>query len=335
MAKSKASSFGRRGFLKGAAGAAALATAPPALRAQQAAPSNARNGSARPNPALPADTGAAPEETEARVVENPGSDYMVDVLKSLSLEYCSSNPGSTFDGLHESLINYGNNSTPEFLTCCHEESAVAMAHGYAKIEGKPMMALIHGTVGLQHASMAIYNAYADRVPIYLVVGNHADAAVRGAGVQSYHSANDMGALVRDFTKWDDSPQSLGAFGEAAVRGYKIAMTPPMGPVLIVASHETQTNPNTQRNLRVPKLTLTSPPAGDASAIAEAAKMLVSAERPLILSQRTVRTPNGMKLLVELAETLQAPVNSSERMEIPNRHPLAGSGGAGYQPDVTL
>src|SRR5690242_719922 len=260
----------RRGFLKGAA---ALVAAPAVLpaqqqQAQQPAP---RNGGARPNPTtLAADTGSAPPEGagEARLVENPGSDYMVDCLKSLNLEYCASNPGSTFDGLHESLINYGNNAMPEFLTCCHEESAVAMAHGYAKIEGKPMMALIHGTVGLQHASMAIYNAYADRVPIYMVVGNHADAAVRGAGVQSYHSANDMGALVRDFTKWDDAPQSLGAFGEAAVRGYKLAMTPPMGPVLIVASHETQTNANTQRNLRVPKLTMTSPPSGDSAAVAE-------------------------------------------------------------------
>jgi len=281
MAKIKTSSLARRNFLKGAAaGAAALVSTPPALRAQQAEPPARRNGGARPNPTtLARDTEPAPpplEGGEARVVVNPGSDYMVDVLKSLNLEYCASNPGSTFDGLHESLINYGNNSMPEFLTCCHEESSVAMAHGYAKIEGKPMMALMHGTVGLQHASMAIYNAYADRVPVYLVVGNHADAAVRGAGVQSYHSANDMGHLVRDFTKWDDAPVSLGAFGEAAVRAYKIAMTPPMGPVLIVASHETQTDPNPHPNLRVPKLTLTSPPAGDSEAVAQAAKMLVNA-----------------------------------------------------------
>src|SRR6516165_1693674 len=338
MAKEKKHGVGRRGFLKGAAvGAAALAATPERAQAQQGGSAPAANATARPNPTtLALDTGARPA-APSRIVENPGSDFMVDVLKTLNIEYCAANPGSTFDGLHESLINYGPhpNSMPEWLTCCHEESAVGMCHGYAKIELKPMMAAMHGTVGLQHASMAIYNAYADRVPIYLVVGNHADAAVRGAGVQSYHSANDMGALVRDFTKWDDAPQSLGAFGEAAVRGYKFAMTPPIGPVLIVASHETQTNPNTQRNLRVPKLTLTSPPAGDSSAVAEAASMLVNAERPLITSQRTVRTPNGMKLLVELAETLQAPVNSSERMEFPNRHPLAGNGGAGYQPDITL
>jgi acetolactate synthase-1/2/3 large subunit len=327
-------SVGRRGFLKGAAaGAAALVAKPSLVEAQQ---QQQRNGGARPNATtLAADTGSAPGGAPDRIVENPGSDYMVDVIKSLGIEYCASNPGSTFDGLHESLINYGDNTTPEFLTCCHEESAVAMAHGYAKIEGKPMMALIHGTVGLQHAAMAIYNAYADRVPIYMVVGNHADSAARGAGVQSYHSANDMGALVRDYTKWDDQPVSLGAFGDAAVRGYKVAMTPPMGPVLVVASHETQTEPNRQRNLRVPKLTLTSPPSADTAAIAEIAKMLVAAQSPLIISERTVRTPNGRKLLTELAEVLQVPVNSGERMEISNRHPMAGNGGAGYQPDVTL
>ena len=327
----------RRGFLKGAAaGAAAFVAKPPVALAQQQ-PTPRRNGGATPNATtLARENGSAPADgEELRVVENPGSDFMVDVLKTLKLEYCASNPGSTFDSLHESLINYGMNSMPEFLTCCHEESSVAMAHGYAKIEGKPMMALMHGTVGMQHASMAIYNAYADRVPIIMVAGNHADAAVRGAGVQSYHSANDMGALVRDFTKWDDAPQSLGAFAESAVRAYKIAMTPPMAPVLIVASHETQTNPNTQPNLRIPRLTLTTPPSGDMLAMAQAAQMLVNAERPLIVTQRGARTPAGVKLLVELAETLQAPVDSQERMNFPTRHAMAGNGGPGYQPDVTL
>ncbi len=338
MSRLKKSAVGRRGFLKGAAaGAAALVAKPTLSEAQQEVAAEApRNGGARPNATtLAADSGRAAVGPPERIVENPGSDYMVDVIKSLGIEYCASNPGSTFDGLHESLINHGKNTMPEFLTCCHEESAVAMAHGYAKIEGKPMMALIHGTVGLQHASMAIYNAYADRVPIYMVVGNHADSAARGAGVQSYHSANDMGALVRDFTKWDDQPVSLGAFGDAAVRAYKVSMTPPMGPVLVVASHETQTEPNRQPRLRVPKLVMTSPPAADEEAVAQMAKMLVAAQTPLIISERTVRTPEGRKLLTQLAEVLQTPVNSNERMEIGNRHPLAGNGGPGYQPDVTL
>jgi thiamine pyrophosphate-dependent acetolactate synthase large subunit-like protein len=336
MPKSKNGSFGRRGFLKGAAaGAAALVAQTPVVQAQQQGGRGSRGGNA--TAVVPSDSDAAAgagRPAEGRIVENPGSDFMVDVLKTLDIEYLASNPGSSFDSLHESLLNHGNNTMPEFLTCCHEESAVAMAHGYAKIEGKPMMALIHGTVGLQHASMAIYNAYADRVPIYMVVGNHADGAERGSGVASYHSANDIGALVRDFTKWDASPQSLGAFSEAAVRGYKIAMTPPMGPVLIAATHETQTQPMT-KNLRIPKLVMTSPPSGDTGAVAEAAKMLVNAERPLIIAERAARTPNGMKLIAELAETLHAPVDSRERMNIPTRHALAGNGGPGYNADVIL
>ena len=338
MAKEKKHGVGRRGFLKGAAvGAAALAATPERAQAQQGGSAPAANATARPNPTtLALDTGARPP-APSRIVENPGSDFMVDVLKTLNIEYCAANPGSTFDGLHESLINYGPNpnSMPEWLTCCHEESAVGMCHGYAKIELKPMMAAIHGTVGLQHASMAIYNAYADRVPIYMIVGNHADAAARGSGVQSYHSANDMPLIVRDFVKWDDQPISLGAFAESAVRAYKIAMTPPMGPVLLVATHENQTQPNRETKLGIPHLTPTAPPQGDDEAVQQAARWLIDAERPLIVTQRVVRTPKAIALLVELAETLQAPVDSQERMNFPNRHPLAGTGGPGYQPDVVL
>ena len=295
-----------------------------------------RQGTGAPSQTLLAreNGGARPRAVEV-VVEHPGSDFMVDVIKSLNIEYLAANPGSTFESLHESLINYGQNKMPEFLTCCHEESAVAMAHGYYKIEGKPMMALIHGDIGLQHAGMAIYNAYCDRVPVYMIVGNHADAAERSQGVQSIHSAQDLGALVRDYTKWDDEPYSLGHFAQSAVRAYKIAMTPPMGPTLIVANNEIQAHPMGEEALRVPRLVMTSPPAGDSGAVAEAAKMLVDAERPIIIPERAVRTPNGIKLLVELAETLQSPVNNLERMNFPNRHPLAGTGPTGYQPDVAL
>src|SRR5262249_2418614 len=118
-----------------------------------------------------------PQQPPADVytTDRPGADFMVDVLKSLGFEYAAANPGSSFKGIHESLVNYGDNKTPELLTCCHEESSVAMAHGYAKIEGKPMLVMAHGTVGLQHASMAVYNAYADRVPVYILLGNIADA----------------------------------------------------------------------------------------------------------------------------------------------------------------
>ena len=337
MAKSQKaspkSSVGRRGFLKGAAaGAAAIAAKPQVAKAQeQQTAQSGTPGAAR----LAREAGNIRPALNTKIIENPGSDFMVDVIKSLNIDYLAANPGSTYESLHESLINYGKNSMPEFLTCCHEESAVAMAHGYAKIEGKPMMALIHGDIGLQHASMAIYNAYADRVPIYMMVGNHGDGAERAAGVQSLHSAQDLGALVRDYTKWDDEPLSLGAFAESAIRAYKIAMTPPMGPTLIVANNEIQAHPMAEARPRIPKLTMTTPPSGDMNAVNEAAKMLVAAERPLIIAQRMARTPNGVKLLVELAETLQSPVNNQERMNFPNRHPLSGNGGPGYQPDVTL
>jgi len=141
--------------------------------------------------------------------EKPGSDFMVDVLKSLDIEYCAANPGSSFRGLQESFINYGGNKSPEWLTCCHEESSAAMAHGYAKIEGKPMMIMAHGTVGLQHASMAIYNAYADRVPMYIILGNILDVNYRRGNAEWVHSVQDAASMARDFIKWDDTPVTLG------------------------------------------------------------------------------------------------------------------------------
>ena len=340
MAKPKNGQVDRRGFLKGAAvGAAALVATPAAAQAPQqttppTSPQGPPRGAAGPSAAqLAADTGEPPP-VSSRLVQNPGSDFMVDVLKTIGFEYVGANPGSSFEGLHESIVNYGQNKMPELLTCCHEESSVAMAHGFAKIEGRPMMAFLHGIIGLQHASMAIYNAYADRVPVYIIVGNWMDGAERANGVNSYHSAQDMAAMVRDYTKWDDEPVSLGHFAESAVRAYKIAMTPPMAPVVLVVDHDMQERPRTQTNLRIPRLTLTSPPAGEMGAVREVARLLVAAENPQINCGRAARTPNGIKLLVDLAEALQAPVNGGgDRVNFPSRHALAGS--AIGEPDMVL
>jgi thiamine pyrophosphate-dependent acetolactate synthase large subunit-like protein len=333
----KKRSFNRRGFLKGAAASAAALVAKPAEKAVAQAGQAPRPAAPVPNAAqLAAETGPA-RALDARIIENPGSDFMMDVIKSLNFEYITTNPGSSFQGLHESIINYGGNTKPELLTCCHEESAVAMAHGYAKIEGKPLMALLHGTVGTQHAAMAIYNAYADRVPIFLVIGNHLDSAVRNSGVNWYHSAQDMCAMIRDFTKWDDNPASLGAMANSSVRAYRMMMTPPMGPVAVVIDAEQQEErmPAGPRP-RIPKLTMPSPPQGDMAAVREAAKMLVAAQAPRINCQRAARTPEGMRLVTELADLLQCPVNGNgERMHIPSRHPLAGTGYQGYPVDLVL
>src|SRR5712691_2911012 len=216
MAKSKIDSVGRRGFLKSAAaGAAALAAKPPAAIAQQA---DARRAVRAPSDAALAAETAPPAPVEVLTNERPGSDFMVEVIKSLGIEYCCANPGSSFRALHESILNHGGNKDPELITCCHEESSVAMAHGFAKIEGKPLMVMAHGTVGLQHASMAIYNAYADRVPVYIVLGNIQEDTYRRSDVEWAHAVQDAAAMVRDYTKWDDSPISLTHFAESAVRG---------------------------------------------------------------------------------------------------------------------
>jgi thiamine pyrophosphate-dependent acetolactate synthase large subunit-like protein len=147
-------------------------------------------------------------EASEYFVQRPGSDFMVDVVKSLNLEYITTNPGSSFRGIHESIVNYGGNSQPELLTCPHEEQAVAMAHGYAKVSGKPIGVLCHGTVGLQHAAMAVYNAWCDRAPMIILGGNHLDVTHRRSGVVWSRSAQEAARVLRDYTKWDDTPVSL-------------------------------------------------------------------------------------------------------------------------------
>src|SRR3984893_3601706 len=170
MTKPKNVAVDRRNFLKtAAAGAAAMAAVPRTAAAQ---PSELRR--TVPPPMSPEAEIGTPSNVEVLTADRTGSDFMVDVIKSLGFEYVCANPGSSFRSLHESLLNYGGNKSPEFITCCHEESSVPMAHGYFKIEGKPLLVLAHGTVGLQHASMAIYNAWCDRVPMFIILGNTLD-----------------------------------------------------------------------------------------------------------------------------------------------------------------
>jgi acetolactate synthase I/II/III large subunit len=324
----KHGSVDRRDFLKSAAvTGATLVGGATAAGAQASSPAQTAIGPATA-PIAPREADPSPE-VDVLTTDRPGGDFMVDALKALNFEYVAANPGASFRGIHESIINYGGNSAPEFITCCHEESSVAMAHGYAKVEGRPMAVLVHGTVGMQHAAMAIYNAYCDRVPVYILAGNSLDATMRRPGVEWAHSVQDAAAMVRDFIKWDDLPFSLPHFAESAVRAYKIAMTPPMMPVLVVIDGGLQEDPisaEVKDRLRIPKLTLTSPPQGDSGAVAEAARLLVNAQNPVIIADRAARTPAGMARLIELAETLQAPViDQGGRMNFPTRHPLNQTG----------
>ena len=250
---------------------------------------------------------------------------MVDVLKALDIDYIASCPGSTFRGLHESIINYGDNKKPEFITTLHEDTAAAMCHGYYKVAKKPMACMVHGTVGLQHASMAIYNAFADRVPMLVLTGNIGNPITRQVYIEWNHSAQDQGATVRDITKWDDQPTSLQGFAESMVRAHEMMTTVPMAPVLITADGDLQEDPipaEVEKKLRIPKLRTPSQPAGEIAAVREAAKMLIAAENPVIYTNRYARTENGPALLVELAELLSAPVvDAHNRMNMANRHPF--------------
>jgi len=331
----------RRKFLSGVAMTGA-ATAVSVAGEGKAAVEAARPAATRPS------TAAAQAELATQSVHvapgtlpgRPGSDFMVDVLKSLEIDFVFSNPASSCRGIHESIVTYGRNKKPEFITCMHEESAVAMTHGYYKVAGKPAAALCHGTVGLQHAAMAVYNAWCDRAASIVMVGNRMDAATRQPGVPTIHAVQDPGSLIRDFTKWDDNPQSLQHFAESMVRAYKVTMTPPLEPVLMVLEEKLQEDAieGGGRPLVIPKLNNVAPPAGDPNAVREAARLLAMAENPVIVVDRVGRTAAGVRHLVELAEALNAPViDQLGRMNMPNNHYLYQLGGGGLieRADVIL
>ncbi len=329
---SEETALGRRSFLKAAAAGAATALSAESAKAQDAAP--------RPAVTQPTEADGqadySPPDRPGQFIANPASDYMLDVLKTLDLDYVAVNPGSSFEGIHESIINYGGNRKPELLTVLHEEAGAAMAHGYAKAAGKPMMTLMHGTVGLLHASMAMFQAWADRVPIFAVVAHTRNPS---GPINSPHSAQDMGSLVRDFVKFDDETTTLERFADAAMRAYAIGTTPPMGPTLLVVDSELQEeNVPGIADLHIPKLSRSAPPQGDRNAVAEAARWLVDAERPLIRTGKLTRTEAGWNQLIELAELLQAPVDVGTYgswQDFPSWHALYGNGGANYRPDVIL
>ena len=327
MDQSESAALHRRRFLAGmvVAGGASITGAPNI----QAEPAEKPTGNALPpGAAAKATEREHPAEVERLTTEKTGSDFMVDVCKTLDLDYVAACPGSTFRALQESFINYGQNKHPEWLTCLHEEVSVGMAHGYAKVAGKPMAAIVHGTVGTQHAAMAIYNAYCDRVPVMIFTGNAGALNERRPGVEWFHSVQDAAATVRDFVKWDDYPMSLQHFAESTVRGHALACAQPPGPAFIVADTKLQEDPLDERGqnrLRIPPLVRPSQTAGDPNAVRDAARMLVSAEAPVIIADRYARSQAAMDDLVRLAELLQAPViDNRSRMNMPNTHYLCQS-----------
>ena len=253
------------------------------------------------------------------------SDVIVKLLKELDIEYIALNPGATFRGIHDSIVNYGGNKMPELVLCCHEEIAVGMAAGYAEVKGRPMAAAVHNIVGLQHATMAIYHSWLYKTPILIIGGTGPmDASKRRPYIDSVHTALVQGQLVRDYVKWDDQPVGLQSAVESVLRGFKIATTDPQGPVYLCFDVELQES-RVNRNFRLPNVKRFSAPSGLACReedLQKATEYLARAESPLILADMVGRNQTSVPALVNLAETLSAPVlDQLGRFNFPNTHPL--------------
>src|SRR5262244_189690 len=212
-----------------------------------------------------------------------GSDVAAEALRALDVPYIALNPGASYRGLHDSLVNHLGNASPQMLLCLHEEHAVAIAHGYAKVTGRAMAAAVHSNVGLFHATMAIFNAWCDRMPI-LILGatGPVDAVKRRPWIDWIHTARDQGAIVRNYTKWDDQPASAGAARESVLRAYWLANTAPCGPTYINLDAEVQEGklasplPPLDAKRYMPPV-VTGPSADLAK---KAADILLNAKRPL-------------------------------------------------------
>jgi thiamine pyrophosphate-dependent acetolactate synthase large subunit-like protein len=258
-----------------------------------------------------------------------GSDYVVELMRALGIRYASFNPGATFRGIHDSLVNFQGGSGIEVVECTHEEISVAVAHGYAKASGKPIAAIVHDVVGLQHASMAIFNAWVDRVPIFVLgATGPMDSTRRRPRIDWMHTANVQGNLVRDFVKFDDQPASIPAVPESMLRAWRTMLTEPQGPVYVCFDAEVQEG-RAPEGLVVPdvsKLVQTTRIGPDPVAIELLARELLAAQTPVILTGLLGRNPEAVPALVELAELLGCPVLASdERLSFPTTHPLNLSG----------
>jgi thiamine pyrophosphate-dependent acetolactate synthase large subunit-like protein len=255
-----------------------------------------------------------------------GSDVVAEALRDLDIPYIALNPGASYRGLHDSLVNYIGNASPQMLLCLHEEAAVAIAHGYAKVTGKAMAAAVHSNVGLFHATMAIFNAWCDRMPVIILgATGPVDAAKRRPWIDWIHTAADQGAIVRNYTKWDDQPASPAAARESLLRASWLANASPQGPVYINLDADMQEAPLDKplppiEAGRYMPLVLSSAPADH---IKQAAAWLKGARHPVILAGRVSRDVTAWKQRVTLAEAIGAYVCTTPKVgaAFPTDHPM--------------
>ncbi len=259
--------------------------------------------------------------------ERWASDVIVDLLHAYDLPHAALNPGASYRGLHDSIVNYGQNR-PTMMLCQHEETAVQIAHGYAKATGKPMVAILHNLVGLLHANMAIYYAYIDRAPVFIVgATGPMDETKRRPRIDWIHTAQGQGEAVRQYTKWDYQPHTIDGVPESFARAYGVMMTQPQGPVYMIYDAWLQEQ-KVDHEVKLPPADAVKVPSRlgpDPAALARAADMIVAAERPVIITEYTGRDHAAFHSLVELAEAGGIPVyDINARLSFPSRHPLNAS-----------
>jgi benzoylformate decarboxylase/acetolactate synthase-1/2/3 large subunit len=289
--------------------------------------------------AVVADDGADPETRVGAVGAAPvsfapysepqwGSDVMADAIEAMGFRYIALNPGSSFRGLHDSLVNYLGDRVG-MIECPHEKLAVGVAHGYAKATGEPMAVLLHNVVGLLHGAMGVYYAYLDRVPVVIFGGSGPSAHNRRRpNIDWIHSANVQGNAVRDFTKWDHEPRSIEAVPKTIARAHRIATSEPRGPVYVALDAGLQEDP-LDAPVPMPDFARLATPSSvgpDPTALRRLAEALAAARRPVIVAGFAGRDPRAFGQLVELAELVGIGViDVGLRLNFPNRHPLCATG----------
>ena len=265
-------------------------------------------------------------DTQTQSKAGWGSDLVAELLRALEIPYIALTPGASFRGLHDSLVNHLGNTRPELLLCIHEESAVALAHGYARVTGRPLAVALHANVGLMHATMAIFNAWCDRIPMLMLGGvGPIDASKRRPWVDWIHTSRDLGALVRGYVKWDDQPGSIPAALEAILRAHRIMMTLPQGPVYVSLDAALQEE-DVPVPLALPELDRYQPAAAGTpsdESVREVARLLHKAARPLVMIGRVTGDPADFARRVALAERLGAAVITDIKTgaTFPTRHRL--------------
>src|ERR1700722_12986014 len=266
-----------------------------------------------------------------------GSDVVAEALRDLDIPYIALNPGASYRGLHDSLVNHLGNSAPQMLLCLHEEAAIAIAHGYAKVTGRAMAAAVHSNVGLMHGTMAIFNAWCDRMPVMILgAPGPVDAVKLPPWIDRIHRARDQGALIRNYTKWDDQPASPGAAREGLLRAWWLANAAPQGPVYVNLDAEMQeaSPPEPLPPIDIARFIPQVAAGPDPHVVAQAVKMLTGAKHPLILAGRVSRDLSAWNARVTLAEALGARVGTNTKVgaAFPTDHPLHVSPPAAFVND---